>query len=359
MKAIVVTPGKANSAQLIEMAKPELRPNEILVKTIRVGIDGTDREINDALYGMAPDSEDFLVLGHEALGKIVEIGSEAKNSELKEGDIIVPLVRRPDDCPYCQKDMQDMCIKGDYTERGIKGHHGYLSEFFTEVSKYLIKIPGEIKDIAVLLEPLSIVEKGIRQAWNIQKRIPWEPKKAIVLGLGAIGILGAMVLKAIGLDVYVYSMEPINDPKVELIQKPGIKYISASQVKMSKIPSLVGGNLDFILEATGNSSVALRAMSLIGINGVLCLTSVTGGQNKVTICADCLNLDLVLGNKVIFGTVNANRIDFEKGIEHLQFYNEKYPRLLDQLITKRYNISEFKKAIEEFKGLKTVIEFED
>ena len=358
LKVIAVTPGKVNSVRLIERAKPNLKTSEIMVKTIRVGIDGTDREINKAQYGTAPENEDFLVLGHEALGRIVEIGQDCYTSGFQIDDIVVPLVRRPDDCSYCLNDMQDMCIKGNYTERGIKGRHGYLSEYYTEIPKYLIKIPKEIKDIAVLLEPLSIAEKGIRQAWNIQKRIPWEPKNAIVFGLGAIGILASFVLKTLDLNVYVYSMELETDPKVIMIRSVDINYISAAEVDMFKLPSIVGENIDFILEATGNSSIALKAMSLIGQNGILCLTSVTGGQNKVTICADCLNLDLVLGNKIIFGTVNANRIDFEKGVEHLRLYNKIHPNLLDKLITNRYKLSEFKEAIENFKGLKAVIEFE-
>lgn len=358
MKAIAVTPGEVNSVRLIEIPKPNLKTNEIMVKTIRVGIDGTDREINEAQYGTAPENEDFLVLGHEALGRIVEIGQDCNTSGFQIEDIVVPLVRRPDDCSYCQNDMQDMCIKGNYTERGIKGLHGYLSEYLTEIPKYLVKIPKEIEDIAILLEPLSIVEKGIRQAQSIQKRIPWEPKNAIVLGLGAIGILGSLVLKTLDLNVYVYSMEPESDTKVEMIKTAGINYVSANKADMLDLPSIVGENIDIIIESTGNSSVALKAMSLIGLNGILCLTSVTGGQNKVTICADCLNLDLVLGNKIIFGTVNANRIDFEKGVEHLQLYHKIYPKLLDKLITNRYKISEFKEAIEKFKGLKAVIEFE-
>ncbi len=359
MKAIVVTPGKANSVRIAELSQPKIKTNEILIEVIRVGIDGTDREIIDAKYGLAPENEEFLVLGHEALGKIREIGADAKENanNLKEGDIVVPLVRRPDDCSYCQNDMQDMCIKGDYTERGIKGQHGYLSEYFTEIPKYLVKIPKDIEKIAILLEPLSIVEKGIRQGWSIQNRIPWEPKNALVLGLGVIGILGCLVLKAMGIDVYVYSMEDDSNSKVKLIKKVGINYISASKKDMLKLPTLIGRNIDFILEATGNSSVALNAMSLIGINGALCLTSVTGGLNRVTICADCLNLNLVLGNKVIFGTVNANRIDFEKGVKHLQLYNKKHPGLLDKLITNRFKPEEFKKAFENFKDLKAVVEF--
>lgn len=360
MKAIIVTPGKEKSARLEDIKTPELKPDEILVKTIRVGIDGTDREINDAMYGIPPPELDFLVLGHEAVGEVIQIGPNIINNKqnLKVGDIVVPMVRKPDDCPYCSQDMQDMCIKGDYVERGIKGAHGYLSEYFVEVPKYLVNIPKEIENIAVLLEPLSVVEKGIRRAWELQKSIPWDPKVAVVLGLGTIGILSALILKKMDLDVYIYSIEQPDDPKVLLVKKVGINYLVATDNDITTLPVVIKKNIDFILEATGNSSVVFKAMSLIGTNGILCLTSITGGQNKITICADCLNLDLVLGNKIIVGSVNSNRIDFEKGVEDLQYYNQKCPGLLDQIITKRFTIDGFKEAIEEFRGLKAVIDFQ-
>jgi threonine dehydrogenase-like Zn-dependent dehydrogenase len=361
LKAIIVKPGEKNSAELADIQAPDVKSEEFLIKTIRVGIDGTDREINQALYGSAPNGSNFLVLGHEALGRIVEIGSDVKNNSqnLNIGDLVVPMVRRPDDCDFCKKKFQDLCIKGDYIEKGIKNGHGFLREFFTDVPDYLIKIPKEIENIAVLLEPLSIVEKGIRNAWEAQKRMPWQPKNTLVLGLGAIGILAGLVLKLLGTNVYIFSMEETSDAKVDIVKKAGINYISAREKDIFDIPSVINGNIDFILEATGNSSIALKAMSLIGYNGILCLTSVTGGNNKVTICADCLNLDLVLGNKVIMGSVNANKIDFKKGVEHLIHYNQKFPGLLDKLISHKYNITEYRKTLENFKGLKAIIEFEN
>ncbi len=359
MKAIVVTPGKKNSAKLIDIEKPKLNEDQVLIKTIEVGIDGTDREINSALYGITPLGSDFLVLGHEALGEIVQIGGKVdfKGQPLEIGDIIVPLVRRPDDCSYCMVDEQDMCIKGEYTERGIKGQHGFMSEFFTEFPKYLVKIPDSLKYIAILLEPLSVVEKGIRQAYKIQKRMSWAPKVSFVLGLGPIGLLASIILKLLGLRVVVYSLNPETDEIVQLIKSIGIEYIHA-KTSIYEVPALIEENIDIIFEATGNSIVAFNAISALGTNGVLILTGVTGGHKTLEICTDCLNIDIVLKNKTTVGTVNANIIDFQKGVEDLKLLNSKYPDFLKNIRIDRIDAENFKEGFENFKELKAVLVFD-
>jgi threonine dehydrogenase-like Zn-dependent dehydrogenase len=359
MKAIVVKPGKKNSSSLIDLPRPNNFENKILIRTIEVGIDGTDREINNAEYGKSPDGEDYLILGHEGFGEVVELGGEIKqkDSEFQIGDYVVPLVRKPDYCHYCKNGQPDMCIKGNYTEHGIKGEHGFLREYFTADPNYLVRVPKKLKSVGVLLEPLSIVEKGIRQAWKIQERMAWNPKNGIVLGLGPIGILGAFILRLKGINVWIFSKEDENDPKVQIIKKMGVNYLSSSNMQLEEIPSIVKDNIDFILEATGNSIVAINAMSLVGQNGILCLTGVTGGHKKISICADCLNLDLVLGNKLIYGTVNANKIDFEKGIADMLEISNTYPNLLDELISHRFNPEAFAEALKDFDGIKAVIKF--
>lgn len=356
MRAIAVTPGEKNSARIINVSTPEIKPNEVLIEAIRVGIDGTDREINNAEYGTSPEGFDYLIIGHEALGRIVKLGDESLR-DFQVDDFVVPLVRKPDDCHFCQSGQPDMCIKGNYREHGIKGEHGFLREYFPMEPEYLIKIPENLKEVAVLLEPLSIVEKAIRQAWKIQERMAWAPKHGLIIGLGQIGLLGSLIAQLKGLKITVYSMEEQESPRVKLIKSLGMNYISGKNIEIEELPAVIGENIDFILEATGNSIIAIRAMSLVGQNGILCLTGVTGGHKRIEICADCLNLDLVLGNKLIYGTVNANRIDFEKGVEHMQYLEKNHPGLLENVITDRFPLSNFKKSLNDFNGLKAVIEF--
>ena len=187
-----------------------------------------------------------------------------------------------------------------------------------------------------------------------------EPKTVLVLGIGMIGILASLVLHSKGLDVWIYSRDIKNSPKVKFMESLGIHYISGQDVELKELPKHLGRNIDFIFEATGNSSVAINAISIIGLNGILCLTGVTGGATQITICADCLNLEMVLGNKSIVGTVNSNYIDFEQGLKHISEFIERYPNLITHLIDDRIDITDEVHLLSDIKKphqLKSIIEF--
>ena len=360
MKAVAVLPRVKNSARVIEMAAPTRNPTEVRVRVLRVGIDGTDIEIDRAEYGEGPPGEDHLVIGHESLGRVDTVGTKVEG--FAPGDHVVAMVRRPDDCHPCRSGEPDMCLEGEYTERGIKGRYGFLSEYYVEVPEYLVKLPAQLADVGVLLEPLTIVEKGLRHAWRMQERMrSWEPRKALVLGAGPIGLLGALLLRLKGLDTFVYARDPDAGIATRL-SEIGASYVAKRDRSGATVNHLADlpvrfGPFDFILEATGAPSVAIGAMRIIGLDGVLCLASVTGGESPMEICASCLNLELVLGNRVIFGTVNANRVDFENGVRELAESAARWPGWLDRLITRRVPFERFREAFERGPGdLKVVVE---
>src|SRR6478609_3031217 len=208
MKAISVFPGKANSVHLADLNKPSL--NEIpggrgvLVKVLRVGVDGTDKEINAAEYGAAPKGFDFLVIGHEGFGRVEAVGPNV--TELKPGDYVVATVRRPGRSIYDLIGTNDMTTDDTYFERGINLRHGYLTEFYVDDAEFIVKVPQGLKEVGVLLEPTTVVEKGITQAFEIQRRLRvWHPKRAAVLGAGTIGLLATLVLRLRGIDVTVFA----------------------------------------------------------------------------------------------------------------------------------------------------------
>ncbi len=356
MKALVVTPKESGSLRLAEVKAPEPDRGEVLVRVIRVGVDGTDIEINNGLYGQAPPDSDFLILGHESLGVV-----EKAYGNLNPGDLVVATVRRPcpEKCLNCRNSEVDMCITGNYTERGIKGIHGLMSEYYVEKQEYLLKIPPKLSDAGVLLEPLSIAEKGISQIYEIRKRLYWEPARALVLGAGSIGLFASMILKLHGLDVHTLDILEKDSVKAKIVEKIGADYIDGRRVKLQELPDKLG-NIDIIFEATGNSSIALMAMSILGTNGVLCLTGITGGNKRLEICSECLNMQIVLGNKLIFGTVNSNRKHFESGIKHMEEFNKKWPHVLEEFITRREDLNNFKEAFrKESNDIKVVIELSD
>ena len=355
MRAVAVTPMQPGSARQVELPIPTTARGSAVMRVLEVGIDGTDTEINQGLYGEPPSGSSFLVIGHEALS-VVEAAGEGV-SGFAPGDLVVSTVRRPDDCPNCRAGESDMCLYGTYTERGIKGAHGYMGEYYSETPAFMVKIPPVLRPIAVLLEPLSIVEKATFQAWKIQERMLWQPTRAVVLGAGPIGILATILLRLRGLEVHVYAKSPTDSLQGRILGDVGATYQSVDDHPVAGIKDELG-QIDFMLEGTGNSSVAFEAMAQLGTNGVLCLTGVSAGKRSIEIPADVINFQMVLGNRVTFGSVNANRRYFEMGLEHFQQAEQKWPGIFERLITRRVPFGDFLAALdrrpEDIKTLLTI-----
>ena len=355
MRAVAVTPKQPGSARQVELPIPTAAPGMAVMRVLEVGIDGTDTEINQGLYGEPPPGFSFLVIGHEALSVVEAVGEGV--SGFGPGDLVVSTVRRPDNCPNCQAGESDMCLLGNYTERGIKGAHGYMGESYSETPAFMVKIPTALRPFAVLLEPLSIVEKATYQAWKIQERMLWQPTRAVVLGAGPIGILCTVLLRLRGLEVHVYAKSAPESLQGRILSDLGATYQSVDEHPVTSIKDELG-QIDFILEGTGNSSVAFEAMAQLGTNGILCLTGVSAGNRSIEIPADVINLQMVLGNRVTFGSVNANRRYFEMGLQHFQQAEQRWPGIFERLITRRVPFSDFLSALdrqpEDIKTLLTI-----
>ena len=335
MKAVAVVPGKPNSVHLAELPQPSVRdiPNGrgVLVKVLRVGVDGTDKEINAAEYGAAPEGYGFLVLGHESFGRVESVGPNV--TSVKPGDYVVATVRRPGKSIYDLIGTNDMTTDDTYFERGINLRHGYLTEYYVDDAEFIIKVPQGLKEVGVLLEPTTVVEKGIYQAYEIQRRMRvWRPTRAAVMGAGTIGLLATLVLRLRGLDVTTFGRTEPPYLNSDLIEALGARYISTVNTPILDVTK-VSGPFDLIFEATGNSSIVFESMQALAKNGVLVLSSVTGGDRMITVPADKINLDFVLGNKVMVGTVNANREYFEMGVGDLSQSEAEYPGWLNKLLT--------------------------
>ena len=335
MKAIAVFPGKPNSIHLAELPKPCVSdvPNGrgVLVKVLRVGVDGTDKEINAAEYGAAPEGYDFLVTGHESFGRVEAVGSNV--TELRPGDYVVATVRRPGRSLYDTIGTYDMTTDDTYFERGINLRHGFLAEYYVDDPEYIVKIPQGLKEVAVLLEPTTVVEKGIAQAYEIQRTAESVAStKAAVMGAGTIGLLATLALRLRGLEVTTFGLTRKPYRNSDLIEAIGARYQSTADVPLMEGAKKYGP-FDIIFEATGYSPVVFDSMQALGKNGVLVLSSVTGGNRKVEVPADKINLEFVLGNKVMVGTVNANREYFEMGVRDMAQAEAEYPGWLGQLLT--------------------------
>ncbi|MBV9209385.1 MAG: glucose 1-dehydrogenase [Acidobacteria bacterium] len=335
MKAIAVFPGKPDSVHLAEMEQPKLSEVKdgrgVLVKVLRVGVDGTDKEINAAEYGAAPPGYDFLVIGHESFGQVEAVGENVK--EVKPGDYVVATVRRPGHSIYDLIGTNDMTTDDVYYERGINLLHGYLAEHYVDSADFIVKIPQGLKDVGVLLEPTTVVEKGITQAYEIQRRLRvWRPKRACVLGAGTIGLLATLVLRLRGLEVLTLGKTPKPYLNSDLIEAIGAAYGTTTDLPVIEAAKKYGP-FDLMFEATGYSPLVFESMQALGKNGVLVVSSVTGGDRKAEVPADKINLGFVLGNKVMVGTVNANREYFEMGVRDMAQAEAEYPGWLSRLLT--------------------------
>jgi threonine dehydrogenase-like Zn-dependent dehydrogenase len=347
MKAIAVHP-KSRKIGIVEHAAPQLQgDHDVAIRILEVGVCGTDREICAFEYGMPPAGSDSLVIGHESLGEVMEIGAAV--TRVRPGDLVVPMVRRPcgiASCQACGADRQDFCYTGRFTERGIGGAHGFMTEVVVDHEKYLNVVPRELRDVAVLTEPLTIAEKALRQIGDVQLRLPWacaiEPGKAsghchtaVVLGAGPVGLLGAMALAANGFAVFVYSREPGPNAKSRLVESIGATYVSSQTTTPEQLAAQVG-NIDVVYEAAGASGVSFELMRVLGTNGVFVFTGVPGRKAAIQLDADYLMKRMVLSNQVVFGTVNADRDAFEAAIADLAEFQRRWPEALRALITGRF-----------------------
>jgi threonine dehydrogenase-like Zn-dependent dehydrogenase len=335
MKAIAVLPGTPNSVHLAELAKPSLSEapggRGVLVRVLRVGVDGTDKEINAAEYGAAPDGYGFLVVGHEGFGQVEEVGPNV--SFLRPGDYVVATVRRPGTSLYDQIGLQDMTTDDRYFERGINLRHGYLTEYYVEDERYVVKVPRGLKEVGVLLEPMTVAQKGIAQAYEIQRRLKvWQPRRAAVMGAGTLGLLATLVLRLRGLDVTTFGRTPRPYLNAELLDAIGARYVNTGQQSIEDAARR-HGPFDLVFEGTGSSAVVFESMLAVAKNGVLVLTSITGAGRTLNVPADRINLEFVLGNKVMVGSVNASRENFEGGVRDMAQAEAEYPGWLRRLLT--------------------------
>lgn len=355
MRAITIKPKQKGSVELKELEKPsKLYNDDVLVRVLEAGVCRTDLEIYDGLYGEAPKGDDFLIMGHESLGIVESVGSNVKG--LKDGDYVTRTVRRPcneNSCWPCYYGQQDFCTTGNYTETGIKSLHGSMADYFKDYQEFLVKVPAEYKHIGVLMEPLSFAEKAVHQVFSVQKRFDWHPKKALVLGAGPIGLLETMILRNRGLDTYVAAWSKSGNLKSEIAGYTGATYASLQETALDKL-----GKFDIVIESSGSAELLKDSFNILKTNGVLCLTSITGGNSESTLPLERINLDFVLGNKVMVGAVNASKEDYERGLKDIKSFEEKWPDLMSKLITRRVKPESHKEALEKRTGdIKTVIEF--
>lgn len=366
MNTITILPGTP-SARLIERPEPSITAaDEVKVQVIRVGICGTDREEVAGGRAQAPDGQRELIIGHEMFGKVVAVGDAV--ARIQQGDYAVLAVRRGcGACLPCAMHRSDMCQTGRYRERGIWGLDGYQAECVVDTEHYVVRVPPELAEIGVLVEPLSIVEKAITEAVRLQLvRLPDAPahlawlsnRRCLVAGLGPVGLLAALLLRLRGATVYGLDIVDGNSTRPRWLQQIGGTYVDGRQVSADLVNKTLGP-MELIFEAAGVAGLAFNLLDALAVNGVYVLTGIPGGDHCLQIPGDELLRQLVLKNQVMMGSVNAAHDHLQMAVDDLAYARSRWPGHLERLITHRYSYSEFQHAFSQHSvdEIKAVIEW--
>jgi len=346
MRAITVEPGIPGSLRLEEFRAPPPERGAVLIRALALGVCSTDRDIIDAKYGSPPPGHKRLIIGHESLGRIEEAPPD---SGLTKGRLVMGVVRHPDPvpCPSCAVGEWDMCRNGKFTEHGIKGIDGFGSELYRLDPQFVIPLDESLGLIGVLVEPTSVVAKAWQQIERIGKRSTWTPRKVLITGAGPVGLLGALLGKQLGLEVHIYD-RTTDGPKPALTRDLGATYHGRG---LESLPS----DFDVILECTGNADVIVESVKHTAPGGIACLLGVSAASEHEDVDVGRLNLDVVLGNRVIFGSVNANRAHYQAAAESLAKADRAW---LERLITRRVPLLEWQSAFDRHPDdIKTIILF--
>ncbi len=352
MLALIATPGRSGSLRVADVPVPSPDAGGVRIRTLEIGICGTDREIAGGGFGVAPPGERDLVLGHELLGEVV-----ADGDGFSAGDLVTATVRRSCGlCPACAADSPDSCRTGEYAERGITRLHGFASQLVVERREHLVGVPASLGRLGVLVEPASVCARGIRHALEIGRRQEWIPERALVIGAGTVGILATYQLRLLGFDVWTADREVDSSDKARLVAFAGAEYVSTAAVQLGDLREAVGG-FDLVVEASGDAEVMLAVLGLLRRNGVGCLLGLDSHHRPLSISSTVIGLDAVLENRALFGSVNAHSCDWRAAVEGLEQMRRFWPEALETMIGLRVPLDCFEEAFA-FRGIKATLVFE-
>ena len=345
MQAVTIAPGRAGTLRVDTVEEPSAAEGPVLVRTLAVGVCGTDRELIDGEYGKAPAGEERLVLGHESLGRVVEAPAA---SGLSIGDMVVGIVRHPDPvpCMHCALGEWDMCSNGLYTERGIRQRHGFAAQRFRSTPQFLVRVSPALGIAGVLLEPASVLAKAWEHIERIGSRARWAPQRVLVTGAGPVGLMAALIGVQRDLEVHVYDHND-SGPKPRLARELGARY-------HTRFPA---SEFDIVIECTGAPGVVVQASAATAPGGIVCLTGLGGEHGRASFDVATLNQSLVLENRVVFGSVNANRRHYEAAARALERADRGW---LERIVNRRVPLERFEEAYQRAEDeVKTVVTFAD
>jgi threonine dehydrogenase-like Zn-dependent dehydrogenase len=335
----------------VERPEPQLAgPRDVKLRVLEVGVCGTDRDQAAGGHARAPEGRRDLVIGHEMLGIVTEVGENVRG--LKPGDLAVPTVRRGcGKCAPCAMGRPDACRSGDYRSRGITGLDGFQSEWVVDEARHLVRVPHELADVGVLAEPCAVVEKAVHEASRAAaSRAPdavyaedWPSGgRCLVAGLGPVGLLAAMVLMLRGVEVYGMDVLPADSSRPYWLTRAGGTYLDGRRIPPEEVAESIGP-MDLIVEAAGEAQLAFALLGALSRGGVCVLTGLPGDENvpMVEIPGPRVMRRMVSQNQTILGSINAAREHFDLAIRDLRSANTRWGDHVRRLVTSRLPVTNF------------------
>ena len=348
MRALTVVPGMPNSASIDEVPEPPATDGSVLVRSLALGICATDREIVAGKFGQPPPGQQRLILGHESLGSVEYAPADCG---LKAGDLVVGIVRRPDPvpCAACAVGEWDMCLNGEFTERGIKARNGYGAERFRIEPQFTVKLDPILGIHGVLLEPASVLAKAWEHTEYVGGRSKgWHPSTVLVTGAGPIGLLAALMGAQRGIDVHVLDREAGGEKESLVHELGGIYHAGGVEIIEHLRP-------DILIECTGAPPLIAGVLGRTAPAGITCLVGIAAPGHECKLDIGSIDRALVGDNDLVLGSINANRRHFEAAAEALRLAE---PSWLGRLITRRVPLDRWQEALQQKSGdIKVAIDF--
>ena len=264
VKALAWKP-KQGAVEILDIPRPRIEDEgQVLVRLIEGGLCGTDREIVRARRGRLPEGSEFMILGHETLGEVVEAGKDA--IALRPGDRVAIAPRRPcQRCAQCWRGRPDLCETGQYRERGIIGMHGMFAEYVVDSAEFVFALPPELYEIGVLMEPASVLAKTLTRIALARRSLfgAESSQRVLVLGAGPIGILAALFARLEAAEVHTVSLEGDDSLPATVLRSAGVIYAQPE--------SLEARGFDCLIDCTGHPTAAFEHLDRLTHNAVVAL----------------------------------------------------------------------------------------
>ncbi len=363
MRAVVTRPGSGRT-WLADVPAPVIqRPEDVLVRILRVGVCGTDRHVIErGSLRALPAGDGHLVLGHEAVGRVIEVGPGVH--AFRVGDLVVPTVRRGcGECDSCAVDQADLCYTGRVRERGIVGLHGFLAERIVERQQHLIGVPEELASVAPLVESLCTPEKALRRIGNARAHLPTTSRlfagvrRALVTGSGPIALLAVLALRVRDIPTWLLARQPPTATAAGLAERSGATYVPLQEVDLEQ-PRARLGEFDAIIEATGAVELSVAMLRALAPNGVLDLVGGVAEDKAVPLEAATLGA-MVGRNLTLLGSVNASAADWHAAVDDLLAMRTRFDGAVEALITHVFSIGDVELAFRRTPGqIKAIVDLD-